>query len=84
MSKSEQHKQLVKKLLDSKAVDFAAIGKVVAEVGPSLSLAEEPGDFFCGTNRIFFHVYRVFNPGFPVEDLGELSANAGELRGQKN
>ncbi len=45
MSNSEQHKQLVKKLLDSKAVDFAAIGKVVAELGPSLSLAEEPGDF---------------------------------------
>lgn len=80
MNNSEQHKQLVKKLLDTKAVDFAAIGKVVAELGPSLSLAEEPGDFFCGTNRIFIHIYRVFNPGVPVENLGELAANAGELR----
>ncbi|HEV2396936.1 MAG TPA: hypothetical protein VGS27_08350 [Candidatus Sulfotelmatobacter sp.] len=81
MSNSEQHKQLVKKLLDTKAVDFAAIGKVVAELGPSISLAEEPGDFFCGTNRIFIHIYRVFNPAVPVEDLGELAASAGELRG---
>lgn len=83
MSNSEQHKQLVKKLLDSKAVDFTAVGKVVAEVGPSLSLAEEPGDFFCGTNRIFFHCYKVFNPGAPVENLGELAANAAQLRTQK-
>lgn len=80
MSNSDQHKQLVKKLLDAKAVDFAAIGKVVAEAGPSLSLAEEPGDFFCGTNRIFIHVYRVFSPGLPVEDLGELAATAKELK----
>jgi len=80
MSNSEQHKQLVKKLLDTKAVDFAAIGKVVAELGPSLSLAEEPGDFFCGTNRIFIHVYRVFNPGVQIEDLGELAAKARDLQ----
>ena len=84
MNNSEQHRQLVKKLLDSKAVDFTAIGKVISEVGPSLSLAEEPGDFFCGTNRIFFHCYRVFNPGGPVEDLGDLAANAGELRSQRS
>lgn len=84
MSNSEQHKQLVKKLLDAKAVDFTAIGKVVSEVGPSLSLAEEPGDFFCGTNRIFVHIYKVFNPVVPVEDLGELGANAGELRAKRS
>jgi hypothetical protein len=84
MSNSDQHKQLVKKLLDTKAVDFAAIGKVVSELGPSLSIAEEPGDFFCGTNRIFIHIYRVFNPGVPVENLGELAANAGELRSRRS
>jgi hypothetical protein len=80
MSNTEHHKQMVKKLLDAKAVDFNAIGKVVAEVGPSLSLAEEPGDYFCGTNRIFVHIYRVFNPGLPVEDLNQLAAKAGELK----
>jgi hypothetical protein len=72
------HKDTVKKLLEVKAVDFAAIGKTVAELGPSLSLAEEPGDFFCGTNRFFVHVYRVF-PGGPVESLGELGQAAGQL-----
>ncbi|HZD49429.1 MAG TPA: hypothetical protein VE178_11865 [Silvibacterium sp.] len=80
MGNSDQHRQIVRQLLESKAVDFNAVGKVVAEVGPSLSLAEDPGDFFCGTNRIFFHIYRVVNPGNPVENLGELAANAEILR----
>lgn len=84
MTKSELHKHTVKQLLDTKAIDFAGIGKFVAEAGPSLSLADEPGDYFCGTNRIFLHVYRVFNPGLPVESLGELSTNAPELRTQAN
>jgi hypothetical protein len=79
MGNPDQHRQIVKQLLESKAVDFSAVGRVVAEVGPGLSLAEEPGDFFCGTNRIFFHVYRVFNPGGPVENLGELAESAQEL-----
>ena len=80
MGNSDQHRQIVRQLLDSKAVDFNAIGKVVAEVGPGLSLAEEPGDYFCGTNRIFIHIYRVFGPSNPVENLGELATNAVELR----
>ena len=80
MSNSEQRKQVVKQLLETKAVDFAAVGRVIAEVGPSISLAEEPGDYFCGTNRIFFHVYKVFGPATPIENLGELAANAEELR----
>jgi len=79
MGNSDQHRQVVKQLLESKAVDFNAVGRVIAEVGPALSLAEEPGDFFCGTNRIFFHCYRVWNPGGPVESLGELAASAQEL-----
>ena len=80
MGNSDQHRQIVKQLLESKAVDFNAVGRVIAEVGSSLSLAEEPGDFFCGTNRIFFHCYRILNPGNPVENLGELAASAEELR----
>jgi hypothetical protein len=81
MGNSDQHRKIVKQLLDAKAVDFTAIGKVVAEAGPSLSLAEEPGDFFCGTNRIFIRVYRVSDPGTPVENLADLAANAGPLQG---
>jgi hypothetical protein len=80
MSNSEQHKQIVKKLLDAKAVDFAAVGKIVAEVGPSLSLADEPGDWFCGTNRIFFHIFKVPGPRGPVDNLPDLALKAPELQ----
>lgn len=80
MSNSDQRRQIVKQLLETKAVDFNALGKVIAEVGPSLSLADEPGDWFCGTNRIFIHIYQVFGPANPVENLGELAANSEELR----
>jgi hypothetical protein len=68
MGNRVNHQDLVKKFLDTKAVDFAAVGKVVAEAGPSLSLADEPWDGFCGTMRTFFHCY-ILNPGLgPVEN----------------
>ena len=37
MSTRVKHQDIVKKLLDSKAVDFTAVGKMVAEIGPSLN-----------------------------------------------
>jgi hypothetical protein len=81
MSNVEQHRQIVKKVLDSKAVDFAAIGKVLADVGPSLALSDFDGDdWFCGTMRNFIRILRIDNPGIPVENLGDLGANAGELQ----
>jgi hypothetical protein len=81
MSASETHRQIVKKLLDSKAVDFAALGKVIGEAGPSLAMSDDyDGTQFCGTNRIFIRIFRIFGPGTPVDNLGELGANAGELR----
>jgi hypothetical protein len=73
---------IVKKLLDSKAVDFAAIGKIVAEVGPSLALADEPWEGFCGTMRTFIHLYRIPSPwgNTPIENLGHLGEAGTELR----
>jgi len=67
------HQEIVKKILDSKAVDFAAIGKVVTELGPSLSLADEPWEGFCGTMRYFVRFY-VLNP-FPGP-TGPIEFNA--------
>jgi hypothetical protein len=77
---TNRHQEIVKKLLDSKAVDFAAIGKAVAELGPSLAVSEEPWEGFCGTMRIFIHLYRIYTPGTPVEQLGELSGVAQQIR----
>lgn len=70
MAHRVNHQDIVKRLLDAKAVDFAAIGKTVSEVGPSLSLADEPWEGFCGTMRYFVHIYRLFQP--PVVNPGNV------------
>jgi hypothetical protein len=75
------HQEIVKHLLNSKAVDFAAIGKAVAEMGPGIAAADEPWEGFCGTMRRFIIVYRINNPGTPVENLGQLGSAAPELKG---
>ncbi|HTC92815.1 MAG TPA: hypothetical protein VK699_05130 [Terriglobales bacterium] len=77
---SNRHQEIVKRLLDSKAVDFTAIGKTVAELGPSLAVADEPWEGFCGTMRRFIHVYQIFNPEVPVEELGGLAGVSGQLK----
>jgi hypothetical protein len=79
MANRVNHQDVVRRLLDAKAVDFAEVGKAVAELGPSLSLADEPWDGFCGTMRTFFHCYIVAG-GTPVENLGALRSAAGELQ----
>jgi hypothetical protein len=82
MSTSTTHREIVKKLLESKAVDFNALGKVIADVGPGLAAAEGlEGDGFCGTNRSFIRVYRIFTPETPIENLSELAARTAELQG---
>jgi len=78
-NKAELHRQVVQKFLDTKAVDFAAAGKAIAELGPSVSLSEEPEDCFCWTMRTFFHSYRLPNPTGPLEDLGALRSATREL-----
>jgi len=78
------HQEIVKKLLDSKAIDFGAVGKAVTELGPAMSLADEPWEGFCGTMRGFVRVYIINsggNLGERVESLSGLRGVAGELKG---
>jgi hypothetical protein len=63
MAKNEVHRKLVKQLLDAKAVDFTALGKVLGEAGPELSLAEFGGDFYVGIDDNFMWFFR--NPHTP-------------------
>jgi hypothetical protein len=83
MSNRVSHQEIVKKALDSKAVDFAAIGKLVAEVGPALSLADEPWEGFCGTMRFFIRLFIVHPPSAggdgTVENLQALRNVASTL-----
>lgn len=75
------HHDVVRRLVESKAVDFEAIGKTVAELGPSLVLGDEPWDNFCWTMRTFIRIYRTNGPRLPLEGLRGLGNLAGELQG---
>lgn len=82
MSSRVNHQDIVKKLLETKAIDFNAIGKTVAEIGPAISLADEPWDVFCGTMRTFLRLY-ILNPGSlggGVENLAGLRNAVEELK----
>ncbi len=82
MTNRVHHQDVVRRLLESKAVDFGAIGKTFAELGPAMALADEPWEGFCGTMRIFIRIFIIRGPGpfgNPVENLGQLSAAAKEL-----
>lgn len=76
------HHDIVKRLIDSKAVDFNAIGKMVSELGPSIAVSDEPWENFCWTMRMFIHFYRRPFPGpiFPMGDLNKLGDMARDIK----
>jgi len=78
---SALEQKLVTALIDTKAVDFQAIGKAFAEHGASATLGLDGEDWFCGTMRRFIRLYRINDPGIPVEQLGELQQMNSEIGG---
>jgi hypothetical protein len=75
MAHRVNHHDIVKRLLESNTVDFKAIGNVVAELGPSMALADEPWEGFCGTMRTFIRLY-IINP-YPGLDPQQLEKQIG-------
>jgi hypothetical protein len=79
MSNSELHNTIVKRVLETKAIDFGAVGKIIGEVGPSLAAAaDDDGYTICGTNRNIVFLCRWYRSLAPVEGLAELAAAARE------
>jgi hypothetical protein len=75
------HQEVVAALLESKAIDFDAIGATVAKLGPQLAVADEPWESFCLTMRMMIWVYRIPGPRGPgLDDLGALREHSSELR----
>ena len=78
---SQAEREIVKTLVDTKAVNFDALGSALAKFGPTAALNLEGEDFFCGTMRRFVHVFRVRDPGVNVMDIEGLRGVSGELGG---
>ncbi len=62
MPMSEREREIVKTLIDTKAVDFEAIGRSLAQFGPTAAFDLDYEPIFCGTMRYLVHVYRLPNP----------------------
>ena len=67
-----REREVVETLTETKAVNFEAIGRALAQFGPSAALDLDYEPIFCGTMRYYIHVYRVDTPGLP--SLGEMIA----------
>ena len=82
MAKRMEHQQVVDQLLQSKAIDFDAIGSTIAKLGPQLVMTDEPWESFCLTMRIMIWIYRFPGPRGPIfGDLDALRNQASELQG---
>jgi hypothetical protein len=67
----DSYNPIVQSLISSGAVNFEAIGRALAEVGPSVATLRASGeDWFCKVYRSFVHVYVLSK----VATLAEIAA----------
>jgi hypothetical protein len=70
------HEEIVQKFLQSKSVDFSALGKFVAEHGAQIA-ASSRGDY--GVRIGHYNILACFNIG-PIDSrLGQLGVGAGGI-----
>jgi hypothetical protein len=81
MSKEIKHDEIVRHFLDSKAVDFSALGKFVAEFGGSIA-ASSHGDY--GVRFGHYNILACFNIGPHVSSPIDVAASgiASEVVGR--
>lgn len=70
-------KDLPKMIMDAKIVDFDALGKAVAKIGPQLIFSDDPWENFCGTMRYFIRIYRLPPIGPRIPELDRLDRLEG-------
>lgn len=78
---SNSGRELVAHLIETKAVDFEAIGRALGQFGASAAVDWDGEDIFCGTMRRFVNVFRLADLGSELEQLADLRVAAAELRG---
>ena len=77
---SEAEREVVTALIDSKAVDFEALGSMVAKHGARATLQFDGEDIFCGTMRRFVRVFRLRDELAGLEQLADLRELADKVR----
>lgn len=64
-------------LLESKVIDFDALGRAVSQLGPQTIFSDDPWENFCGTMRYFIRIYRLPPIGPRIPDLERLERLEG-------
>ena len=78
---SEAEREIVTALLETKAVNFEALGAIVARHGDRITLHLDGEDAFCGTMRRFARVLRLRDELAGLEHLAELKELNTKMRG---
>jgi hypothetical protein len=65
--------EIVKTLIDSKAINFEAIGQVVAKHGADAAINLTGEDAFCGVMQRFVRAYRLRDPVAELAGLADLN-----------
>jgi hypothetical protein len=78
MNNSELHNQIVRRVIETKAIDFGAVGKVISEFGAAAALSDDD-DLFCLTGPHMIRFLRPTGAANTVETLPALRALATEL-----
>jgi len=68
-------REVVLAVIESKAVDFEALGAAIAKFGPSAAMAMDSEDWFCTTMKWFVRFFRIPDPIGPIvraQDLGQM------------
>ena len=71
MPKTLSHEDIAQRLVDAKVVDFAAMGRFITELGPSLAVADQ------GWHGINFGRFNILACMMPAVDAARL---VGDLR----
>jgi hypothetical protein len=75
----DPHRLIVESLIDTKAVDFDAIGRAVAEFGPDIARQARKGEnWFISVYSNFIRIY-VLLTGATLADLAALREMGTEL-----
>jgi hypothetical protein len=73
------HEQIVNKFIQSKSIDFSALGKFISENGADIASSSR-GDY--GVRIGHYNILACFKNIVPAVDLGSLGIGAGEIAGE--
>lgn len=71
MARDISHEDIAERFIQAKVVDFAAMGKLVAELGPTLALADR------GWHGVAFGKFHTLACMMPASDLTRLVGSLG-------